>query len=117
MARTAITVNALSRAAATASPAETTADVVNGNSYANGPTTFLFVRNTHATLAKNLTVTVSRTVDGVTSNIVVQTYPIPANMATGVYRELGTFPADEYGDQVWINGETTDIKFVVRRLK
>lgn len=116
MARTVLTVNAVTRSAATAQPAEVTADAVNGNYYANGPTTFMQVRNVHATLAKNVTVTVARTVDGVTTNVVVKTYSIPANMAAGVYRDLGLFPASEYGDQVWVNGETTDIKFVVRRL-
>lgn len=116
MARTAITINALSRAAATAAPAEVTADVVNGNQYANGPTSFLFVRNTHATLAKNVTISVTTTVDGVSTTNVVKTYAIPANMAAGVYRELGLFPAAVYGDQVMVNGESTDIKFVGRRL-
>lgn len=117
MARTDLTVNTLTRAAATAAPAEVTADAVNGNSYVNGPTTFVFVRNAHATLTKNVTVSVLVTIDGTTTATVAKTYTLPANMAAGVYREIGPFPADKYGDNVLINGESTDIKFVVRKLK
>lgn len=117
MARTELTVNALTRAAATAAPAEVTADAVNGNYYVNGETTFMVARNTHATLTKNVTVSVPVTIDGVTTYQVAKTYTLPANMASGVYREIGLFPADKYGDQVLVNGESTDIKFVVRKLK
>lgn len=115
MARTDIPVGVVSRSAATAKPAELTADVVNGNSYTNGPMTFVTVRNAHATLAKNVTVSVPVTVDGVTTTVVVQTYPIPFS-ATVTY-DVGPFPADKYGSTILINGETTDIKFVARRLK
>lgn len=112
MPRTEITVNTLSRAAATAVPAEVTADAVNGNYYVNGPTTFMTVRNAHATLARNVTVTVPVTVDG-NAGSVTKVYSIPAVTT----RELGLFPADKYGDQLQVTGETTDIKFVVRRLR
>ena len=112
MPRTNMAVNNLSRAAATAVPAEVTADVVNGNDYVNSPTTFMTVRNAHATLARNVTVTMSTTLDGVTATA-TKVYAIPAT----VTQELGLFPAETYGDRVAVDGETTDIKFVVRRLK
>lgn len=117
MARTELTANVLTRAAATVAPTEVAADATNGNYYVNGPTTYMVVRNAHATLARNVTVSVPVTLDGVTTVTVAKTYSIPANMAAGVYRELGLFPSDKYGDQVLVNGETTDIKFIVRRLK
>lgn len=114
MARTDLTVNVVNRSAITAVPAETTADIVNGNQYANGPTTWVTVRNAHASASKNLTVTVPTTVDGI-AGTVTKVYAIPQS-ATQSY-DVGPFPADKYGSTVLLNGETTDIKLTVRRLK
>lgn len=112
MARTEIPVNVISRTALTAVPAEVTADVVNGNVYANGPATWMQVRNAHATLARNLTIRVPISVDGA-REYWLKVYAVPAN----VTREVGPFPADVFGSTVEVDGETTDIKLTLRRTR
>jgi hypothetical protein len=110
MARTALTVTNIVRSVSTAVPAETTADVVNGNTYANDDHAFVTVRNAHATVAKTLTVSFPNTVDG--QSISPKVYSIPATLT----HDVGPFPVQYYGTSVLINGESTDIKLTVRRL-
>ncbi|WP_151485233.1 hypothetical protein [Streptomyces albicerus] len=106
MPRTQIPVTQLSDAGV-ADPAETTADVANGNQVANTGKTVLRIRNAHATLPQNVTFVTPITVGGKAVSDTVVSIPATAT------RTFGSLPTSLYGTQMPIDGATTDIKFIV----
>lgn len=107
---TALTVTNISRTAAVAAPAETTADVAEGNHFANTDTTFLLVRNADGADPQTVTVNVPGTIDG--QSPADRAYAIPSTAS----RYLGPFPVSIYGTQVDITSTTDDLKYTVFRL-
>lgn len=105
MPRTSIPKTQLSDAGV-ADPAETDADVVNGNSLANTGKTVLRVRNAHATLARTVTFATPVTVGG---KAVEDT---EVSIAAETTRTFGSLATALYGTSVPIDGETADIKLI-----
>jgi hypothetical protein len=104
MPRTAMTVTDISRAGV-AVPAEQTVDVANGNYVPNDGKVVLLVRNSNgAATSRTLTIAVNGSIDG--QPVTSRSYSI----AAGASRYLGTFDTTNYGTQLNINGDNTDLK-------
>ncbi len=103
MPRVAVPVTAITRAGV-APTAEVTGDAVNNHSVVNDGKTVLLVRNSHATLAKTVTVKFTATVDDqvVTSRV----YSIAATAS----RYIGPWPAQWYGGSLQVDVESVDLK-------
>lgn len=98
MARNEIPVVAASKDG-TVLPTGEAADVVNGNYVLNSGRTILIVHNSSGTTAYDLTVHVQKEVDG--KNVEERVNEI----AFGVREVFGPYPTEDYGDELWINGE------------
>lgn len=110
MARTAITYADVSKAGV-ALPAETAADVANGNSMPNDGNVILIVRNANgASTARVLSLSLIGTVDGFTP--APRTYSI----AAGASRVIGPFEPAFYGTSLLLNGDNSELKITGLRL-
>lgn len=110
MARTAITVNSISRAGL--APVATAAgDVANGNSVANDGAVFLHVENTNGdATARTLTISLAKTVDGQAP--AAKTYEIDA----GDSLYIGPFPTSFYGDSLAVDADNAELKLAAYHL-
>lgn len=106
MARTLITPTAVSRAGV-APPAETTADVANGNTSPNDGSTYLLLHNAGTTVVRNLTVSFRGTVDGQT--ITPRSWAVPISSSLWI----GPFDTTTYGTVLNYNGDNAEMKVSV----
>lgn len=109
MARTAIAVTDPSKAG-TAMPAETAADVANGNSIPNDGKTIVLAHNTNASsTARTATITVTGTIDGFAP--AARTVSI----AAGATKVLGPYEVTNYSSTLQISGDNAELKFLAIR--
>ena len=107
MARTSIAYVEATKAGTTW-PAETTADVGNGNQVlGNDGQIVVLCHNTNgASTARTVTVTPTATVDGLA--VANRTYSVPA----GTSMLIGPFEVSTYSTTLQISGDNTELKFV-----
>lgn len=92
----------------TAFPVGTAVDVANGNSITNDGRVIVIAVNTNASLVRNVTVTPTATVDGLTA--AARTSPVPAVSSI----LLGPWDVGNYGTTLQISGDNaTDLKFQI----
>lgn len=91
-------------------PAGTAADVSNGNSISNDGRVVVIAINSNASLPRNVTVTPTATVDGLTA--AARTTAIPAQSSV----LLGPWDVANYSTTLQISGDNaTDVKFQIIR--
>lgn len=103
MPRVAVPVTAITRTGV-APAAENNGDPVNNHSVVNDGKTYLLVRNSHATLARTVTVRFKETIDGQT--VTNRTYSIPATET----RRIGPWPQQWYGQSLEVDVDFADLK-------
>lgn len=108
MARTLITPTAVTRAGV-APPAEASGDSVNGNYVPNDGSTVLLVRNSGAT-TRNMTIQFGYPIDGQT--VTGRPYPL----AAGVSRYVGPFDVTTYGNQIKVDSDNAELKYVALQI-
>lgn len=111
MARSALTINTISKIGL-AVPTETNGDPVNNHLLPNdGTKTFLLARNSNGSAtARTLTVRLQGSVDG--QAITPKTYSIPA----GASRYIGPFDTTRYGSSVEVDVDNAELKLTAFRL-
>lgn len=94
--------------AGTTYPAESTADVANGNSVlGNDGRIIVFCRNSNgASTARTVTITPTATVDGLA--VAARTISVPA----GTSMLIGPYDVATYGSTLQISGDNAELKFI-----
>jgi hypothetical protein len=109
MAATALTTRSITSAGLTPVPAEVAADSVNGNSYVNGPTTWLEATNTTGSSA-TVTITTPGTVDG---NAIADKV---ITLAAAAKTRIGPLSTVVYGPTVTVTGSVVGVTLAVYQL-
>lgn len=91
--------------AGSALPVATVGDPTNGHTIANDGRTLLLVENTGSTVARVVTLQMSRAVDGLTL-----TGSRTVSVATGVTRLLGPYPTADYGTALLVDVDNAELK-------
>ncbi len=110
MPRTALSIIDSSKAGTTL-PTGTAADVANGNSVASdGRSVIIIATNANVSTPRNVTITPTATVDGLTA--AVRTIALPASTS----KVLGPYETSNYSETLQISGDNADVKFQVIRV-
>ncbi|GAB7187168.1 hypothetical protein ATKI12_6999 [Kitasatospora sp. Ki12] len=91
--------------AGTVLPAATAGDPTNGHTVANDGRTLLIVENTGSTVARTLTLQMSKSVDGLPL-----TGSRTVSVATGATRLLGPYPTADYGPALLVDVDNAELK-------
>lgn len=87
-------------------PAPTVGDPTNGHAVANDGTTLLLVQNTGTTVARTVTLHISKVVDGITLTG-VRTKSIPV----GKTHLFGPYSSADYGTTILVDVDNAELKF------